>query len=39
MKDRGKLRGVVLPTEFQRRKLKIEVVFNAAGEIAGLLFD
>jgi len=38
-KARGALRGVVLPTEFEKRKMKIEVVFNAAGEIAGLLFD
>jgi uncharacterized protein len=39
LKDRGNLRGVVLSTQFDKRNIKIEVVFNAAGEIAGLLFD
>ena len=38
MNARGELRGVVLPTEFEKRKMKIEVIFNKAGEIAGLLF-
>jgi uncharacterized protein len=37
-KDRRPLRGVVIPTAFEKRTIKIEVVFNAAGEIAGLLF-
>src|SRR5687767_6331043 len=33
MKDRRQLRGVVIPTTFEKRTVKIEVVFNAAGEI------
>ena len=37
-KDRPPLRGVILPVQFDNRKIKIEVVLNAAGEIAGLLF-
>ena len=39
LKDRRPLRGVVLTTQFDKRKVEIEVVFNAAGEIVGLLFD
>ena len=39
IKARRELRGVVLPVEFEKRKMKIEVVFNAVGEIAGLLFN
>jgi hypothetical protein len=39
LKDRRNLRGVVLSTQFDERKIKIEVVFDAAREIAGLLFD
>jgi hypothetical protein len=37
MNPRGELRGVVLPAGFEKAERTIEVVFNASGEIAGLL--
>jgi hypothetical protein len=39
IKDRRALHGVVLPMQLEKRKVKIEVVFNGAGEIVGLLFN
>lgn len=38
-KSRGELRGVVIPVTFEKKKRSIEIVFNPAGEIAGLLID
>ena len=34
---KDKLRRVVVPGQFVKRKLDVEIVFNAEGEIAGLL--
>lgn len=39
IKTKNNLRHVVVPADFEKRKMEIEVVFNAAGEIAGLLLN
>jgi hypothetical protein len=33
----GKLRAVAIPAQFERGEVEIEVVFNDAGEVSGLL--
>jgi hypothetical protein len=38
LRNRNPLRGVVVAAEFDKGKREIEVVFNADGKIAGLLF-
>ena len=38
MKTKNQLRHVVYPAQFEKRKVDIEVVFNTAGELSGVLF-
>ena len=36
-KVKDNLRRVVVPAQFEKAKMEIEIVFNAEGQIAGLL--